>query len=62
SADLLARVNARVRDGKLIKRGGDVATETLSEGLVREDGLVLYPVYDDIPDLLVEESFELKDL
>ena len=31
----------------------------ITEGLVREDGRILYPVEDGIPVMLVEESIEL---
>jgi uncharacterized protein YbaR (Trm112 family) len=57
--ELLARVNERIRAGTLRNRGGQAVTQPLSEGLVREDGHVLYPVDDGIPVMLVEESIEL---
>ena len=59
SAELLARVNERVRAGTLRNRGGQAVTQPLQEGLVREDGRVLYPVDDGIPIMLIEESIEL---
>jgi uncharacterized protein YbaR (Trm112 family) len=55
----LAAVNVRIRDGSARSRGGDPVTEEITEGLVREDGRILYPVQDDIPVMLVEESIEL---
>ena len=59
SAEVLEAVNARVRDGSLRNRGGQPVTQEVQEGLVREDGHVLYPVDDGIPVMLVEESIEL---
>jgi len=52
-------LNAGIRDGTLRTRGGNTPTKELSEGLVREDGKILYAVDDGIPVMLVEESFEL---
>jgi uncharacterized protein YbaR (Trm112 family) len=58
-ADLLARVNDAVRAGRVRTRGGRAVTEPLAEGLVREDGRVLYPVDDGIPVMLIDESIEI---
>jgi uncharacterized protein YbaR (Trm112 family) len=55
----LARVNAAVRDGTLRNRGGTRVERELSEGLVRDDGQVLFPVEDGIPSMLIEESIPL---
>jgi uncharacterized protein len=55
----LGHVNARVRDGSLRNRGGTRVERELGEGLVREDGRVLFPVEDGIPAMLIEESIEL---
>ena len=49
----------RVRAGPLRNRGGEPVPEPIQEGLVREDGKVLYPVDDGIPVMLIEESIEL---
>lgn len=59
TAELLARLNARVREGHLRNRGGGPVSKEIEEGLVREDGRVLYPVDDGIPVMLIEESIEL---
>jgi uncharacterized protein YbaR (Trm112 family) len=58
-ADLLARLNERIRAGGLRNRGGGPVEKPLEEGLVREDGRVLYPVEDSTPVMLVDESIEL---
>ena len=57
--DLLQKVNAEIRDGRLRNRGGEKLAKPISEGLVREDGKILYPVDDGIPVMLIEESIEL---
>ena len=59
STDELARLNAAVRAGRVRTRGGRALSEAVAEGLVREDGRVLYPVDDGIPMMLIEESIEL---
>ena len=61
-ADLLERVNQAVAAGTLKNRGGETVRDPISEGLVREDGGVLYPVRDDIPDMLLDEAIPLEDL
>jgi uncharacterized protein YbaR (Trm112 family) len=58
-ADQLEAVNRRIRAGELRNRGGDPVKDPIQEGLVREDGKVLYPVDDGIPVMLVEQSIPL---
>ena len=60
-AGLIERLNASIREGSLTSRGGQVVTDPLSEGLVREDGAVLYPVRDDIPIMLIDEAIPLSE-
>jgi len=59
SAEQLQKVNDGIRDGSLRNRGGGKPENEISEGLVRDDGKVLYPVDDGIPVMLIEESIEL---
>ena len=61
-ADLMERVNQAVAAGTLKNRGGETVRDPISEGLVREDGGVLYPVRDDIPVMLLDEAIPLEDL
>jgi len=56
---LLADLNRRIQAGSLRNRGGATVEKPIAEGLVREDGRILYIVDDDIPVMLVEESIEL---
>jgi uncharacterized protein YbaR (Trm112 family) len=48
-----------VRDGTLRNRAGARVERELLEGLVRDDGQVLFPVEDGIPSMLIEESIPL---
>lgn len=57
--DLIARLNGEIEAGNLRNRGGDAVSQAIEEGLLREDGKVLYPVEDGIPVMLIEESIEL---
>ena len=57
--DLLARLNREIEAGSLRNRGGEPVSKPIVEGLLREDGKVLYIVDDDIPVMLIEESIEL---
>jgi uncharacterized protein YbaR (Trm112 family) len=59
AAEVLARLNEAVRSGSVRTRGGRAVVEPIAEGLVREDGRILYPVDDGIPVMLIEESIEL---
>jgi len=57
--DVLSKLNAEIEAGRLRNRGGDAVSTAIREGLVREDGKVLYIVDDGIPVMLIEESIEL---
>ena len=61
-AETLGRVNQAVRNGVLENQGGDRVKEQIEEGLVREDGKVLYPVKEDIPVMLLDEAIRLDSL
>ena len=56
---LLERLNAAIRTGGVKNRGGQAVATPIDEGLVRKDGSVLYPVRDDIPIMLIDESIPL---
>jgi uncharacterized protein YbaR (Trm112 family) len=59
---LLERLNGAIAAGRLKTRGGSLVEEGIEVGLVREDGLVLYPVRDGIPVMLIDESLPLDGL
>jgi uncharacterized protein YbaR (Trm112 family) len=58
--ELLARVNERIRAGRVRTRGGRAVSEPIAEALVREDGRILYAVDDGIPVMLIEESIQIS--
>jgi len=59
--DLIDALNERIREGELKTREGELVLDLLEEGLIREDGVVLYPVREGIPIMLVSESIALAD-
>jgi uncharacterized protein YbaR (Trm112 family) len=61
-AEILARVNQAIDGIGLKSQGGDCVKDRIEEGLVREDGKVLYPVRDDIPVMLLDEAIRLDTL
>jgi uncharacterized protein YbaR (Trm112 family) len=61
-APLVAALNARVARQELKNRAGDVIEQQLDGGLLRQDGVVVYPIIDRIPVLLVDEAIPLEQL
>ena len=62
TADLLARLNEAIGSGTVTNRGGDAVEDPVSEGLIRDDGKVLYPIREGIPIMLVDEAIEVDRL
>jgi uncharacterized protein YbaR (Trm112 family) len=58
-AKLIDRVNTEIEAGRLRNRGGNKISDPITEGLLREDGKIVYIVDDGIPVMLIEESIEL---
>jgi uncharacterized protein len=59
---VLRRVNEAIARGEVTTRGGSPVSQALDSALLREDGLVLYPIRDDIPVMLIDESILLESL
>lgn len=60
--ETLARINEAIEAGSLENQGGLRVKECIDEGLVREDGKVLYPVREGIPVMLLDEAIRLDTL
>lgn len=59
-AALLTQLNQLISKGQLRNREGEIVVDPLEEGLVREDGTLLYPVREDIPIMLLGEAIPLE--
>jgi uncharacterized protein len=56
---LLDRLNRTIGEGTLKDRAGNTIGTPIDEGLVREDGQVLYAIRDGIPVMLADEAIPL---
>lgn len=52
----LDTLNATIASGDALYVDGEKVMDPLQEGLITEDGKVIYPVQDDIPILLEEKG------
>ncbi len=62
SDELCQRVNAAIAAGKLCNRLGRKLSRVIDGGLVNSEGTLLYPILDDVPELLRDEVIELEEL
>lgn len=58
-AALLSEVNERIARSTLKNRAGQILSEKLEGGLLRQDRQVLYPIRNRIPILLIDEAIPL---
>jgi len=59
SPEVIEPLNAEIEAGRLRNRGGKVVEDPIAEGLLREDGRILYIIDDSIPIMLIDQSIEL---
>ncbi len=61
---LIEKLNRAIADGavEIRNRGGQVLTEPVPGGLVRQDNKYLYPILDEIHLLLVDEAISLEQI
>ena len=61
--DLVRKINSLIEKGELLSRSRQKVAEPIDGGLIRKgDRKYLYPVRDDIPVLLVDESIPLEGI
>jgi uncharacterized protein YbaR (Trm112 family) len=56
----LERLNAQIKEGALVYTDGAVVSEPLTEGLITQDGRIVYRIDDEIPIMLVEKGIPLE--
>lgn len=59
---LVERLNAAIDKGRLKDKAGRTVGPRLQGALVREDNTVAYPVWDNMPHLVVEAGIEMDQL
>ena len=60
--DILVEVNQAIAEGRILNVDGAPVNEPLQDGLLREDGKILYPVRDAIPVMLIGEGIPMDQL
>ncbi len=55
-------LNQKIDAGELQNAGGSVVKEKLEAGLLRADHLVIYPIRDAIPIMLIDEGIVVKGI
>ena len=58
--DLTRRLQAEQQAGRLLNRAGQPVGDAFEALLIREDGVVAYPVVDGIPVMLVNEAIPIE--
>ena len=61
-ADLCQQINEAIDAGRIRNRSGRSVDRRVDEGLVNEERTLLYPVYNEVPQLLRDEAIELGQL
>jgi uncharacterized protein YbaR (Trm112 family) len=59
-ASLVKSINDAIETRSLNDEGGGSVEEQVEALLVREDGLVAYPIRNDIPEMLVQRGINLS--
>lgn len=60
--DLLEAVNEKIAAGQARDRSDQRITDALEQGLVTQDGALLYPVRGGIPTLVADAAIEVASL
>ena len=62
SDEVRDKINAAITAGTLKNRAGELVTERIEGGLIREDEKYIYPIRDDIPVMLIDEAIPTEQL
>jgi len=61
STSLVEKLNEGIAARRVRNRAGEPVKHPLDGALIRPDGKCVYPVQDDIPNLLIDEAILLDD-
>ncbi|MCH7519618.1 MAG: hypothetical protein IH964_11425 [Candidatus Dadabacteria bacterium] len=60
-SDIVEKINTLIENGELLNRSKQKVTEKIDGGLIqKDDRKYLYPIRDEIPILLIDESIALE--
>jgi uncharacterized protein YbaR (Trm112 family) len=59
-AELVDDLNKRIQAGTLVDRVAENGAERIDGGLIREDGKIMFPIRQDIPVMLIDQSISLE--
>ena len=59
---VLTKLNDAIQSKTLKNRADETVEEPIDGGLLREDGAYLYPIRDDIPIMLIDESIPMDQV
>ncbi len=63
STELIEKINSLIEKGSLTNRGGQKLEQKIEGGLIQKtDRKYLYPIREDIPIMLVEESIAVDSI
>lgn len=61
--DIIEKINTLIENGELLNRSKQKVTEKIDGGLIqKDDQKYLYPIRDEIPILLIDESISLENV
>ena len=62
-SDIVEKINTLIENGELLNRSKQKVTEKIDGGLIqKDDQKYLYPIRDEIPILLIDESIALEGI
>jgi len=60
--DTLDELNKAINKGLIKNNEGDALNENITDALITDNGMIIYPIKDDIPVLLENKSIHLDQL
>lgn len=55
----VSALNESVRSGELRNHAGGIVQQIIDAGLIREDGQIVYPIRDGVPNLLIDDRISI---